>query len=107
MSAADDAVPNYDLESVYDEQISPLMTKIIGICKDHKMPMIASFQYQKSEEDGVGYVTTALIGGDNFLPGGEKLRAAHSALAPVRPVSLAVTIVTNPDGSKRITSRRV
>ncbi|MCI0526392.1 MAG: hypothetical protein L0Y56_02920, partial [Nitrospira sp.] len=36
--------PEYDLEKVYDKQIAPLMTKIIAICKKHKLPMVASFQ---------------------------------------------------------------
>lgn len=44
-----------DNESVYDEQIAPLMTQIIGICKKHKMPMMASFQYAPE-----GLCTTAL-----------------------------------------------
>ncbi len=35
----------YDLELVYDEQIAPLMTQIIAICKANQMPMVASFAY--------------------------------------------------------------
>lgn len=35
-----------DNEQVYDEQIAPLMTKIIGICKENKLPFLAVFQYQ-------------------------------------------------------------
>jgi len=34
-----------DNEKVYDEQINPLMTKIIAICKKHKIPMLATFEY--------------------------------------------------------------
>lgn len=34
-----------DNESVYDEQISPLMDQIIAICKQHNMPMLATFEY--------------------------------------------------------------
>ncbi|MDH5447263.1 MAG: hypothetical protein OEY52_17075 [Gammaproteobacteria bacterium] len=34
-----------DLEKIYDEEISPLMDKIIAICDKHKMPMFAEFQF--------------------------------------------------------------
>lgn len=37
--------PDFDLEKVYDEQINPLMDKIIAICKEHKLSFVASFQY--------------------------------------------------------------
>lgn len=36
----------YDLEEVYDEQIAPLMARILEICKASEMPMIASFAYR-------------------------------------------------------------
>lgn len=35
----------FDLEQVYDEQIFPLMQQMIAICKEHRIPMLASFQY--------------------------------------------------------------
>lgn len=50
----------YNLESVYDEKISPLMQQIIAICKEHNMPMVASFAYENSEEKGRGCCTTTL-----------------------------------------------
>lgn len=34
-----------DKEKVYDEQIAPLMAKIIEICKTEGIPMFADFQY--------------------------------------------------------------
>jgi hypothetical protein len=40
-----DAMPT-NLEQVYDEQINPLMAQIIAICKEHGLPMVASFQYE-------------------------------------------------------------
>lgn len=43
-------------ERVYDEQIAPLMDQIIAICKEHKLPVFAAFQYV---EDGM--CTTALL----------------------------------------------
>jgi len=50
----------YNEEKAYDEKISPLMRKIIEICNEHKIPMIASFTYENSEEDGQGRCTTHL-----------------------------------------------
>lgn len=50
----------FNLESVYDEQISPLMKQIIEICNQHKMPMICSFAFENCEERGVGDCTTVL-----------------------------------------------
>ena len=34
-----------NLESVYDEKITPLVKQIIEICKEVKMPMFMEFQY--------------------------------------------------------------
>lgn len=42
---------DWDLEAVYDTQIHPLMEQIISICKEHEMPMLASFQYAKNGDD--------------------------------------------------------
>lgn len=68
-SPASDCSP-FDLESVYDEEIAPLMTKIIDICKRHKMPMLASFMYQHhhGEEELESYCTTSLGGEGNWKP---------------------------------------
>lgn len=52
---------HYNLESVYDEKISPLMRQIIDICKEHNMPMVASFAYENSEDNGIGCCTTSLV----------------------------------------------
>ena len=52
---------SYDLEAVYDAEIFPLMAKIIDICKQHKMPMIASFAYaHDAENDDTANCTTRL-----------------------------------------------
>jgi len=53
----------YDKESIYDEQISPLMTQIIEICKKEDVPM--ALQFYLKEEDGENkeplYCTTFLV----------------------------------------------
>lgn len=43
------------LEPIYDEKIAPLMTEIIAICMEHKLPMFATFQI--GEKD---FCTTSL-----------------------------------------------
>ena len=48
-------------EQIYDEQISPLMTQIIKICKEHKIPILASF-FTPGDDDPELAVTTALLG---------------------------------------------
>jgi len=53
-------IEHYNLESVYDEQIRPLMQRIIDICKANNLPMIASFAYENCEEKGIGACTTVL-----------------------------------------------
>ncbi|WP_145585187.1 hypothetical protein [Yersinia intermedia] len=59
----------YDLESVYDEKISPLMKQIIDICNENQMPMICSFAFENCEERNIGTCTTILNGFDNrFIP---------------------------------------
>lgn len=41
----------YDLEAIYDEQISPLMAQIIDICDRHGLPMMATFAYKRDGEE--------------------------------------------------------
>jgi hypothetical protein len=92
--------PLYDLELVYDEQISPLMTQIIAICKEHRMPMLASFQYQRDEDNGEAFCTTSLPFEERGTA--ETLTRAMSAMAPKRPRMSTVTVI-KADGSKEVT----
>ena len=47
-------------EDVYDEQISPLMTQIIAICKEHRIPLVAQFNYANEPDAGPRMCTTIL-----------------------------------------------
>lgn len=58
-------------EQVYDELISPLMTQIIAICKEHQLPMFAEFQYSDTD-----FCKTAII-----LPGGHPVLQHYNALS--------------------------
>ena len=48
----------FDAEAAYDEKIAPLMTQIIAICREHRIPVFASFNYANTEENGVSFCTT-------------------------------------------------
>ncbi len=60
----------FDLEHIYDAEISPLMKRIIAICKEHGMQAVASFCY-KIDDDGedqeVHHCTTAVPGQSQTL----------------------------------------
>lgn len=79
----------WDLEAVYDAEIAPLMTQIIGICKAHGMPMVASFMYA-SNDDGDDMCTSLIPRGEWFQP---KYEAFVKAIR--RPASgvVAITVV--------------
>ena len=53
---------NPDSEAIYDAEISPLMAQIIAICKHHRIPMLASFQYsnQETDEGNAHFCTTRI-----------------------------------------------
>lgn len=50
----------FDLETVYDDEISPHMVEIIKICKRVGMPMFANFGYRLDKEGTLDQCTTAL-----------------------------------------------
>ncbi|AQQ34572.1 hypothetical protein A8E95_11675 [Burkholderia cenocepacia] len=66
-------------EQIYDEQISPLMTQIISICKERKIPIVASF-FTPGDDDPELAVTTALLGA-----GFEAPQNFSNALRELRP----------------------
>lgn len=70
-------------EAVYDEQIAPLMTQIIAICKEHGIPMAATFEYEPE-----GYCSTTL-----------PFDGCARELVGVRPFQITTT---KADGSKII-----
>jgi len=94
----------WDKESVYDEQIFPLMSKVIAICQEHEIPIVCTFQYGHSDEDGALLCTTVLTKFERTDPDVRRLAQAHG---PKRAEVLAETVETLPDGSKRVTITRV
>ena len=53
----------FDLEKLYDEKISPLISQVIEICKDNNVPMFFSACYKNdpNNPDGEMFCTTAIL----------------------------------------------
>lgn len=52
----------YDKEKIHDEQIAPLMAKIIVICQANDIQMLASYYLkEETEDDDDMYCTSCLI----------------------------------------------
>ena len=80
-------------ETAYDEHISPLMTKIIALCKEHKINMAATFALDHREDDGQPlYCTTILIPDQDDEPGAKRMRECRRTMYP-QPSLLAFTII--------------
>jgi hypothetical protein len=92
-------------EEIYDNEINPLMGRILQICEDHKIAMIADFAL-----DGEDFHCTSALLEKEYEPLNNQLKAFQH-LKPQSSsggfVALAETTETNPDGSKRITLRRI
>lgn len=78
--------PVRDNEVVYDEQIHPLMAQIIAICKEHGIPMLASFVYAPGE-----FCTTHIPGPKDDEPS-QKLEGARQVIKP--PSAFAMLTIT-------------
>lgn len=78
-----------DNEDIYDEQISPLMERIIAICKKHEIPMIMSFEFAPEE-----FVTTRLP----FKGETGKFAEALHIIRPEHRMSTSTIVVVDGDG---------
>jgi len=93
-------------EDVYDNEIAPLMTKIIEVAKRAKIPMFATFQYTEPDEEA-GFCTTSIPFTNETDEALLRLQRAWDRERRGGQVMLAETRVTNPDGSTHISIRRV
>jgi hypothetical protein len=75
-------------EQIYDEQINPLMAKIIAICKEHKIATVASFAIPTDEDEGL-MCTTALTTPEYEPP--DVLRQIVNILYPPLPPMMRIT----------------
>ena len=90
-------------EAAYDEHISPLMTRVIALCKEHKIPALICFDISGEDEEQEGSETlrcTTFVHGPDWAPDPTFTRAL-SILRPDPPVVMAFTITTTPKGGAR------
>lgn len=78
-------------EEIYDERISPLMKEILTICKEHKIPMVASFACPNDDDPDLR-CTSGLIGND-YMGNQEGFLAALHTLCR-QPTTLAITTMS-------------
>lgn len=78
------STPRTPKEAVYDEKISPLMSQIIALCKEHKINMVADFSlgYDPAAEQTL-FCTTAMPKVDpSDEEGVQRMTRAYHALKP-------------------------
>jgi len=80
-------------EEIYDEEISPLMSQIIGICKTHKIANICSFSLDLDE----GLCCTTAMVSDEFAPPGKFIECIN-ILNPQNTPSPMLLTVTDENG---------
>jgi len=89
-------------EEAYDAKISPLMTEIIAICREHGIAMVASYAIPTDDDDGLRCTT--------LLPDGEgkpdpKCQEAHNLLRRGDQTASPMMLTTqHADGSKTLTA---
>lgn len=97
-----EAMEQFDEEAAYDEELAPLMDRIIEICNRRGIPMVAVFQYAGGPADeDVFFCTTALPVPKNRA-NAHILNLAKIAAQKVNestPVALAITETKRPDGT--------
>jgi len=87
----------FDLESVYDAEIQPLMEKILAICKEHKLPVFATFLYANDPNGDADYCTTNLMPEEWNRPIPDKMLRLLDLVYTKRSSALRLT-VKNADG---------
>lgn len=96
-------------ENIYDEKISPLMQSIIGICSEHGIAMIASFNIAHDGEGPNGEDCSRLTC-TSHLPDGEgsfdeRFSKAAVAIQRSAPHHIAMNITTqHSDGTRTLTA---
>lgn len=86
----------HEKEVIYDEQIHPLMMKIIDICKQHKINMLADFSLGIDPESNENkFCTTSLpsLDPDDDV-GVQRMMRGYQVLRP-QPQVFAFTIVSS------------
>jgi hypothetical protein len=90
-------------ERVYDEEVSPLMAKVIAISKRAGIPMVAQFELDDDEDGTPLLCTTSLVEAN----AGDHIKRVAATLRPQGAFAFAETVTKNPDGSMHVSIRRV
>ena len=85
-------IPTMTREEAYDQLISPLVTQIIALSKEHDIPMIAAFDLD-DERDSPERPHLACITSILEKNADERFHKANRALYP-RPEFMAFTVIT-------------
>lgn len=76
----------FDKESIYDNELSPLVAQIIEICKRENMPLLLSVNYRVEDESEDSFCTS-------FVPGNGALSEAYRIIrSGARSAAFAFTI---------------
>ena len=80
-------------EAIYDDEISPLLKKILEICKTHKIAMLSEFclGYDDDNPDSQLCCTSALLTEDHEPT--ERIKEAFNVLKP-QPQFMTITTVS-------------
>lgn len=65
-----------DSEAAYDEHVAPLMKKVIALCKEHRIPVFATFQLTSNDDGNDVLLCTTRI---PFNGESDKFDRAHDA----------------------------
>jgi hypothetical protein len=87
-----------DKEQVYDAEISPLMGKIIAICKRSGIACLCTFDLATEDNDGLA-CTTFLPDGDGVFP--DHLKRGYDAVGPKSNPIFAFTVTSPSKGRPR------
>ena len=93
----------FDLEAVYDAEIHPLMEEILRVCKEHQLPMVASFLFARGADGTEGLCSSLITGSDargsrTLRLAGELIRTGVRADQALRLTSSSCAItITRPE----------
>ena len=85
-------------EAIYDSEISPLIAKVIGICKQHKIAMIMSFAIPTDDDPDLS-CSTALLS-DEYEPQSGQIKAFDAMM----PRQASPSMITARDKGGNVTS---
>lgn len=84
-------------EQAYDSLLNPLIAQVLEICKAHKIPMLASFGLEESDdEETEGLHCTSALLEDDWNPSPELLQAYRTIYSQRTSALTMITITKKP-----------